>query len=68
MDPNGGAEEHFTKLTHNERKRIGYMARRIVDEGRQRFLQSRGFKTVLFRYVDNSVTLEDTALLALKDA
>ncbi|CDO94529.1 unnamed protein product [Kluyveromyces dobzhanskii CBS 2104] len=65
-DPDGGAEDHVTRLTHNERQRIGHMARRILDEGRAQFLQSRGFQTSLFKYVDNSVTLEDTALLALR--
>lgn len=66
MDPNSGSEDHITKLTHNERQRIGHMARRIIDEGRAHFLQSKGFETVLFKYTDSAVTLEDTALLALR--
>lgn len=64
-DPNQ-ANNHFTNLSHHDRKLLGHMARRIIDEGRARFIQSYGFQTSLFRYVDNSITLEDTAILATR--
>lgn len=57
--------DHFTKLSFEQRQQLGHMARRIIDHGRCLTFNDSplGFHARLFRYVDRSTTLEDTALL-----
>ena len=64
---------YIRKMTHwgidhqNDEKRneIGMICRRLIDEGRVRYLKKNGFVNVkLIEYCDKSVTLENILLLA----
>ncbi|CCH59677.1 hypothetical protein TBLA_0B08620 [Henningerozyma blattae CBS 6284] len=60
---------HFTDLGYEEREEIGLIARGIIDYGRFLFVKSildNTHNVELIRYVEKSVSLENTALLVSK--
>jgi tRNA:m4X modification enzyme len=47
---------------------LGRKARRLLEEGRMQYLQQHGFSTTLVRYCDESVTGDNWAIIARKEA
>jgi hypothetical protein len=47
-------------------QQLGYKARRILEEGRIRYLDANGFDAHLVRYCDNSVTFDNLAIIATR--
>ncbi|CCE92300.1 tRNA:m4X modification enzyme TDEL_0E00570 [Torulaspora delbrueckii] len=59
--PEANEEEAVVK----RREELGLMARRIVDEGRVRWVREKlGLKAELVKYVEKEISLENTALIA----
>lgn len=54
-------------LTVEERKEIGSLCKLVIDHGRIRYLQHRGYKAALQYYTDSSVSLENVLLTAVPD-
>lgn len=54
---------HFTNLSYDEREKIGFISRRIIDHGRLKFMEQNGFKGKLIKYVDLTVSLENIAMV-----
>ncbi|KAJ6658457.1 hypothetical protein lerEdw1_020161 [Lerista edwardsae] len=52
-------------LTTEERKQIGRLCKLLIDHGRIEYLQQRGYKALLQRYTDFSVSLENVLLTAV---
>ncbi|BFZ63866.1 tRNA:m4X modification enzyme [Saitoella coloradoensis] len=65
MSLDDGAEGHWTGLTLGERKELGWMAKRVMDEGRRRYVESRGEweECRLVEYIGAGVTGESVALM-----
>lgn len=64
-DTNG----HFTQLTVQQRESLGFMARRIIDHGRYKWIASivpQDYKVELLRYVPLNVSLENVAMIIHK--
>ncbi|ORZ18833.1 methyltransferase TRM13-domain-containing protein [Absidia repens] len=61
-DDNGG---HYSGRHHEDREKIGYQCKRVLDAGRLDYLEQHGFKVHLVYYVDPTSTLENCALIAL---
>ncbi|KAM3162260.1 tRNA:m(4)X modification enzyme TRM13 [Lachancea thermotolerans] len=59
---------HFTELSVAERERLGECARRVIDEGRARFLRERGYRVSLVRYVEPAVSLENVAMVVVRES
>lgn len=60
---------HFTQLTVKKRESLGFMARRIIDQGRYQWVKatlSKEYKVELVRYVTTDVSLENVAMLIHK--
>lgn len=53
-------------LGSSEIRELGMQARRIVEEGRVRYLCERGFRTEVFRYVSEDVTPDNLVIIARK--
>jgi hypothetical protein len=47
-------------------QQLGYKARRILEEGRIRYLRANGFEAHLVRYCDSSVTFDNLAIIATR--
>lgn len=58
---------HFTNLPLEKREQLGFLARRVVDEGRRRWLQETlggdRYEVELVRYTTLDVSLENVAML-----
>ncbi|XP_048799858.1 tRNA:m(4)X modification enzyme TRM13 homolog isoform X2 [Lagopus muta] len=54
-------------LTVEERKEIGSLCKLVIDHGRIRYLQHRGYKAALQYYTDSSVSLENVLLTAVPE-
>uniref|UniRef100_A0A8C9F766 tRNA:m(4)X modification enzyme TRM13 n=1 Tax=Pavo cristatus TaxID=9049 RepID=A0A8C9F766_PAVCR len=54
-------------LTVEERKQIGSLCKLVIDHGRIRYLQHRGYKAALQYYTDSSVSLENVLLTAVPE-
>ncbi|SJM83443.1 related to tRNA guanosine-2'-O-methyltransferase TRM13 [Zygosaccharomyces bailii] len=57
--------DHFTGLTVSKREELGRMARRILDEGRIKWVKDRGFDARLVKYVEQDISLENVAMLVM---
>ncbi|AMD18615.1 HBL287Wp [Eremothecium sinecaudum] len=57
---------HYTGLSILRREQLGEQARRLIDEGRRKYLQDKGYNVELFRYCSSEVTLENIAMLVTK--
>ncbi|XBW38476.1 hypothetical protein QEN19_004066 [Hanseniaspora menglaensis] len=56
--------KHFTNLNTKEREEMGFVARRIIDEGRLKWCKNNwSEKSKLVKYCDLTTTLENTALI-----
>jgi len=53
--------------TKEQKERLGWMAKRLLDIGRLRRLEQDGFTTYLAYYVKNDVTPENVLLIAVKN-
>ncbi|XP_075792727.1 tRNA:m(4)X modification enzyme TRM13 homolog isoform X2 [Pelodiscus sinensis] len=51
-------------LTVEERKQIGHLCKLLIDHGRIRYLQQRGYNAELQYYTDSTVSLENVLLTA----
>ena len=47
---------------------LGLKARRLLEEGRLRYLRDRGFSAALVRYVDAATTPDNLAIVAVRAA
>jgi len=47
---------------------LGLKARRLLEEGRLRYLRDRGFEAELVRYVDAATTPDNLAIVAIRRA
>lgn len=47
-------------------RELGLKARRLLEEGRLRYLRDRGFEAKLVRYVDGGVTPDNLAIVAVR--
>ncbi|KAH3666857.1 hypothetical protein OGAPHI_003306 [Ogataea philodendri] len=56
-------QDHFSKLNLQERTRIGYQARRAIDESRVHAMRQRGYSVALFNYVTSDVSIENSCML-----
>lgn len=54
---------HFTGLSVIKREELGFMARRIIDEGRAQWIRKKGFNVSLVKYVEQGISLENVALV-----
>lgn len=54
-------------LTVEERKQIGSLCKLVIDHGRIRYLQHRGYEAALQYYTDSSVSLENVLLTAVPE-
>ncbi|XP_021260177.1 tRNA:m(4)X modification enzyme TRM13 homolog isoform X2 [Numida meleagris] len=54
-------------LTVEERKEIGSLCKLLIDHGRIKYLQHRGYKAALQYYTDSSVSLENVLLTAVPE-
>ncbi|NXJ07506.1 TRM13 enzyme, partial [Odontophorus gujanensis] len=54
-------------LTVEERKEIGSLCKLLIDHGRIRYLQHRGYRAALQYYTDSSVSLENVLLTAVPE-
>ncbi|XP_075414923.1 tRNA:m(4)X modification enzyme TRM13 homolog [Tenrec ecaudatus] len=52
-------------LTVGEKKRIGHLCKLLIDQGRVRYLEQKGFSPALQYYTDPLVSLENVLLTAL---
>ena len=57
-----------TGLAKSEQEAVGAMCKRLIDAGRLRYLEERGFSARLHRYVDKSLSLENVALVVTRSA
>ena len=53
-------------LSTAEQEEFGRRCKRLIDTGRLAYLRSRGFKAVLTKYIDSTVSLENIALIATR--
>ncbi|KAJ3278658.1 tRNA:m(4)X modification enzyme TRM13 [Borealophlyctis nickersoniae] len=58
--------EHWSGLTFAQREELGFQCKRILDVGRARFLEKKGFAVELVYYVEKATSLENLALLAVR--
>ncbi|KAI9247550.1 methyltransferase TRM13-domain-containing protein [Sporodiniella umbellata] len=63
-EDNDQTSNHFTGLDRDQREKIGYHCKRILDTGRVKYLEKYGFGAKLVYYVDPSTSLENCALIA----
>ena len=49
-----------------EREKIGYQCKRLINLGRVAWLQGHGFDAETIQYVDSGFSLENVALLATR--
>ncbi|WBW72698.1 tRNA 2'-O-methyltransferase Trm13 [Schizosaccharomyces osmophilus] len=66
MQASGGADTHYSGLTHEERVQIGLKCKHIINTLRKLDCERLGYNTRLVYYVNSDVTLENVALLARK--
>lgn len=52
-------------LTVEEKKKIGHLCKLLIDQGRIKYLQQKGFNPALQYYTDPLVSLENVLLTAL---
>uniref|UniRef100_A0A674K0L9 tRNA:m(4)X modification enzyme TRM13 n=1 Tax=Terrapene triunguis TaxID=2587831 RepID=A0A674K0L9_9SAUR len=52
-------------LTVEERKQIGRLCKLLIDQGRIKYLQQRGYNAALQYYIDSTVSLENVLLTAV---
>ncbi|KAJ3415752.1 tRNA:m(4)X modification enzyme TRM13 [Chytridiales sp. JEL 0842] len=62
--PSPVVDNHFSGLTFTQREELGLICKSIFDIGRARYLESKGLKVELVRYVGKEVSLENLALIA----
>ncbi|ELT93271.1 hypothetical protein CAPTEDRAFT_211974 [Capitella teleta] len=51
-------------LTYEEREKIGYLCKQLIDEGRRFYLQEQNFNAEVIYYTEKERTLENMALIA----
>ena len=56
----------YGSLLPQEREKLGYWSKNLIDYGRLCFLKKYGFDAELVAYVDQSYTIENTALMATR--
>lgn len=56
----------YGNLLPQERERIGYWCKNLIDHGRVCYLRSKGYNADIVAYVDKAYTVENTALMATK--
>ncbi|XP_064371921.1 tRNA:m(4)X modification enzyme TRM13 homolog [Dromaius novaehollandiae] len=61
----GGSDTLQGLLTVEERKEIGCLCKRLIDHGRIKYLQQRGYKAALQYYTESTVSLENVLLTAV---
>ncbi|EPY53213.1 tRNA 2'-O-methyltransferase Trm13 [Schizosaccharomyces cryophilus OY26] len=66
MQASGGADTHYSGLTHEERVQIGLKCKHIINTLRKLECERMGYNARLVYYVNTDVTLENVALLATK--
>ncbi|KAK9373747.1 methyltransferase TRM13-domain-containing protein [Lipomyces chichibuensis] len=64
-DHNQDHQTHLSRLSISRREEIGFKVRSILDYGRVRNLEDKGFQVELIRYVDKAISSENVCLLAL---
>ncbi|KAJ3387813.1 hypothetical protein HDU92_001765 [Lobulomyces angularis] len=57
-------KEHFSGLSSEIRKTIGFKCKRIIDLGRIEYLKNCGFQVEIVKYVDEKVSVENLVLIA----
>lgn len=55
----------FRFLTVEEKKKIGHLCKLLIDQGRIKYLQQKGFSPALQYYIEPQVSLENVLLTAL---
>ncbi|KAJ3214452.1 hypothetical protein HK099_006854 [Clydaea vesicula] len=60
-------KEHFSGLSSEIRKTIGFKCKRIIDLGRIEYLKNCGFQVEIVKYVDEKVSVENLVLIAKPD-
>ncbi|KAI8060106.1 methyltransferase TRM13-domain-containing protein [Gongronella butleri] len=60
--------QHYSGRPHEDREKIGYQSKRLLDMGRVEFLEQNGFDARLVYYADPANTLENCALIAVPKA
>ena len=55
----------FRFLTVEEKKKIGHLCKLLIDQGRIKYLQQKGFSPALQYYIEPRVSLENVLLTAL---
>ncbi|XP_066932241.1 tRNA:m(4)X modification enzyme TRM13 homolog [Clytia hemisphaerica] len=63
---NEGKIHHKLKFSIAEQEEIGHMCKLLIDYGRIQYIESRGFKPHLVKYISRDVTPENIALLVNK--
>jgi len=61
IDINNNIADH---MSIRERQHLGYMCKRLIDEGRRHYLRQHGYDASLTCYVNSNITLENTAIIA----
>lgn len=56
----------YGKLLPEERENIGFQCKQVLDCGRLHYLMAHGYEAKILYYVDRSMTLENTALVAVR--
>mmetsp|Transcript_23802 Transcript_23802/g.39144 ORF Transcript_23802/g.39144 Transcript_23802/m.39144 type:complete len:345 (+) Transcript_23802:522-1556(+) len=62
--PDKGELSHLKKLSHDEREAIGFQCKRLIDYGRLKGLESRGWDARLVTYVEREISPENVLLIA----
>lgn len=55
----------YGKLLPEERENIGFQCKQVIDRGRLHYLMAHGYEAKILYYVEPSLTLENTALVAV---
>ncbi|XP_070564543.1 tRNA:m(4)X modification enzyme TRM13 homolog [Ptychodera flava] len=61
---NVGYRDLLNSLSVDEREEIGRMSKRLIDIGRIKFLEDKGFKVDLAYYVESKISLENIVMIA----
>lgn len=56
-----------TRLPVEERKEIGALCKLLIDHGRIRYLQQRGYRATLQHYTESAISLENVLLTAVPE-
>ena len=56
----------YGNLLPQDRERIGYWCKNLIDYGRVCYLRTKGYDANIVAYVDKAYTIENTALMATR--